>query len=57
MGVEELGHELPYSFRLVFLQEVAAVRQRGQLGFGAGALEAGHGFGDVGEDAVFFAVR
>ena len=24
-GVEELGDEVPYSFRLVFLQEVAAV--------------------------------
>ena len=55
-GGEELGDELPYSFGVVFLEEVAAVWEGGELGFGAGALEAGHGFGDVGEDAVFFAV-
>ena len=55
-GVEELGDELPYSFGVVFLEEVAAVWEGGELGFGVVALEAGHGFGDVGEDAVFFAV-
>ena len=32
MGVEELGDELPYSFGGVFLEEVAAVGEGGELG-------------------------
>ena len=47
-GVEELGDELGYSFGFVFLEEVAAVWEGGELGLGVGALDALHGFGDVG---------
>ena len=54
--VEELGDELPYSFGFVFLEEVAAVWEGGELGEGVVALDALHGFGDVGERAVVFAV-
>jgi hypothetical protein len=56
MGVEELGHEAPYSFWVVFLEEVAAVWEGGELGEGVVALDPLHGFGDVGERAVVFAV-
>jgi hypothetical protein len=35
---------------------VTAAWERGELGAGAVALDALHGFGDVGEDAVVFAV-
>ena len=54
--VEELGDELRYSFGGVFLEEVAGVGERGELGVGAEGLEAAHGVGDVGENSVFFAV-
>ena len=44
-GVEELGDEVPYSFGVVFLEEVAAVWEGGELGFEGGELTGDFGAG------------